>query len=1069
MVRIRPTVPSGHSVKRRSNARKIRSGHVHVQEIRLQQVLEGTKQYRVPLYQRTYSWTPKQLARLWSDIVDLSDARIEDAHAKHFTGSLVLSTGGIGPGGAEFLVVDGQQRLTTLSVLIAAIRDHIEKADPDSPEKVARLHETYLSDRFKRGDDRLKLLPTQADRDAFRGIVDRTVGDNLRSGVIDAYRFFRARLIEADDPDDPHDIDRIASAVLDGLVFVAITANHDDNVYRIFESLNNTGMKLTQGDLLRNYIFMRLGHRGEEVYTSVWLPMQTLLSSADLEALFWMDMTWSHPEAKQGDIYALQEARMSRLPEAEIEPEVRRYARLAHLLSQMRDPSRAAEPSVRESLNRLNAWGSAAADPLILRILHEAEEGASNDEVVRALAILESYLVRRLLINAPPSALSRILLRAADELQPDDLSASLHRYLSKGRKFYATDRQIAEAVLSRPFYYAGRPTQRKTLLAWLEKLEAGKEPASLEKATIEHVMPQTLTAAWHDSLSSDLGEFASVEDLHEAYIHTLANLTLSGYNSELSNSPFETKRMLLAESNIALNRPIAENSRWGREQIVQRGTKLAAAVAGHWVAPLPDTDTIESGIAWKVAAAAVEAIPPGRWTTYGNVATVTGTHPVPLGVYLGKSEVPNAWRVLQAAGTVSPGFHWNPGSQHDGRDPHDVLREEGLVFDADGKADAAQRLSTRDLAGLVGIVLEGDEDDSGGTDESEQSESAYLAQLASRFAPSTIHGVIELLRAWRTMGGYVTFGTATDVGAFLHVREPGTSTHIWPVVIYSSGSVEVVFQWLANRAPFDDRELRDEFRRRLNFARDVDLSDAKLESRPSFSIEVIADIAERAKVTDALEWFMGVVGEFDRVAQSGAFASNITFTIDGGIQELSREGVMAALHGHAPSRVVTYWVDIEGTRWPVKQAFSLALDIESTRFNSSEARRHFRALGFAVGTDAQDRDADTPPELWSVDDLRRFAAGESATSVTIGKVMDALAARPNSWASTTELEMLTGVERKKLKGAFSSLTRQLNAHFDEQGWMLSFAWGPHLGRDYTAEGHYRLTPAQAERWLSARG
>ena len=378
---------------------------MHVQEIRLQQVLEGIKQYRVPLYQRTYSWTPKQLTRLWADVLDLTDARVADGQATHFTGSLVLSTGDIGPGGAEFLVVDGQQRLTTLSVLIAAIRDHFAKNEPDAPEKVARLHETYLSDRFKRGDERLKLLPTQADRDAFRAIIDHAVVDDLHSGVIDAYRFFRARLVEVDDPDDSHDIDRIASAVLEGLVFVAITAGHDDNVYRIFESLTNTGMKLTQGDLLRNYIFMRLGHRGEEVYTSIWLPMQNTLSSSDLEALFWMDLTWSNPEAKQGDIYALQETRMSRLTDAEIEPEVRRYARLAQLLAQVRDPSRATNPLVRQRLERLSEWRSTAADPLVLRILYEADAGASNDEAARALDILESYLVRRLIINAPPNAL----------------------------------------------------------------------------------------------------------------------------------------------------------------------------------------------------------------------------------------------------------------------------------------------------------------------------------------------------------------------------------------------------------------------------------------------------------------------------------------------------------------------------------------------------------------------------------------------------------------------------------------------------------------------------------------
>ena len=926
---------------------------MHVQEIRLQQVLEGAKQYRVPLYQRTYSWSAKQLHRLWSDVVELSDAREKDPRASHFTGSLVLSTGGIGPGGSEFLVVDGQQRLTTLSVLIAAIRDHMAKTEPDAPHKVARLHETYLSDRFKSGDDRLKLLPTQADRTAFRAIVDNAILDGMHSGVIDAYRFFRTRLVEADDPDDPHDIDRIASAVLDGLVFVAITAGHEDNVYRIFESLNNTGMKLTQGDLLRNYIFMRLGSRGEDVYTAVWLPMQTLLSSADLEALFWMDITWSMPEAKQGDIYALQEARLSRLTDEQVEAEVRRYAQLAGVVAQIRDPERCNDPELRERLTRLNEWGSTAADPLLLRVLSLQESGLpAEGEAAKALAVLESYFVRRLLINAPSGALSRILLRAAGELDATDLSSSLHRYLSTGRKFYATDRQVADAVITKPFYYSGRPTQRKTLLAWLERIEAGKEPASLSAATIEHVMPQTLTDAWRDSLSLDLGEFATVDDLHEAYLHTLANLTLTGYNSELSNAPFTSKRALLAESNIALNKPIAAEESWGRQQILGRGAALAERVRTTWVAPLAETDVVESGVAWKLATEVIESIPEGRWTTYGNVATVAGTHPVPLGVFLGKNSVSNAWRVLQAAGTISPGFRWTPGSPNEGRDPKDVLIEEGIEFSADGRADADSKLEVADLAGLLGVEI--DASSAGGeVDDSDGRESAYLAQMAGRFTPATIHGVIEALRAWRDLGGYVTFGTSTDIGAFLHVREPGSASHVWPLVIYSYGSVEVVFQWLASRPPFDDVRMRNEFRRRLNQARGVAIDDSKLKVRPTFSVDVLADVNDRQRVVDALEWFMEVMGEHDRRLRTDTPGEHgmIHFTLDGEDRRLSREMVIERLQRRTPGNVLTYWVDVDGVRWPVKQAFAIALSIDPKQFQSWDARRRLEALGFEIGRD----------------------------------------------------------------------------------------------------------------------
>lgn len=926
---------------------------MHVQEIHLQQLLEGAKQYRVPLYQRTYSWSPKQLNRLWTDVLDLTDARQDDPQATHFTGSLVLSTGEIGPGGSEFLVVDGQQRLTTLSVLIAAIRDHVERTETKSEQTVARLHETYLSDRFKQGDARLKLLPTQADRDAFRAIIDRAIPDSMQSGVLDAYRYFRTKLVEVDDVDDPHDIARITSAVLDGLVFVSITANHDDNVYRIFESLNNTGMKLTQGDLLRNYIFMRLGNRSEETYTSVWFPMQNLLSAADLEALFWMDMTWEHPESKQGDIYALQEARLSKLPDDAIAPEVRRYARLAELLATIREPSRDINPAIAERLSRLKEWGSVAGDPLLLRILDLRDRNDSDDlEVERALEVLESYLVRRLVVNAPTSALSRILLRAADEIDPMHLASSLHRYLSNGRKFFATDRQVADAVVTKPFYYSGRPTQRKTFLSWLEQLAAGKEPASLVSATIEHVMPQSLTPAWRDALSHDLGEFATVEDLHESYVHTLANLTLTGYNSELSNSPFAKKRTLLRESNIALNSSIAGNEMWGREQILARGADIVRTITQTWTAPLNDAEDIESGISWNLAKEVISSIPAGRWTTYGHVATVAGTHPVPLGVFLGNNPVPNAWRVLQAAGTVSPGFRWDPTSPHSGRDPHEVLRAEGIIFDGNEKASPRQKLEVRDLGQLVGLQISSDLDVESTSEESDAQESAYIEQLASRFTPATIHGVIEVLEFWRGLGGHVAFGTSSDIGAFLHLREPGT--HIWPFVIYSYGSVEVVFQWLANRAPFDDFALRDEFRTRLNRARGVEIAESGLQRRPSFSVDVLADATRRQGIFEALEWFAEVVGEFDRQAQLDAPAERdgrINFTLGGQQHSLTPELVRQRLIDATPARIDKYWVEVNGHRWPVKQALSLSLAVEQSSFQSWTARRHLDALGFTIGTE----------------------------------------------------------------------------------------------------------------------
>src|SRR5690554_3374976 len=223
-----------------------------VQETALRTILDGTKQYRVPLYQRPYSWEKSQVQRLWDDIERLAMERSTSTAAGHFMGSLVLSVGRTGPAGTEFLVVDGQQRLTTLTILLCALRDYVEKNEPDGQRRRTMLHESYLVNRFSEGDGHLKVLPTQADRDAYRAVLDGRTPEDTKSNIAIAYKFFSQKLRESDDPEDPHDVSRIEEAILEGLIFVSITARGDDNVYRIFESLNNTGKPLTLGDLIRN-------------------------------------------------------------------------------------------------------------------------------------------------------------------------------------------------------------------------------------------------------------------------------------------------------------------------------------------------------------------------------------------------------------------------------------------------------------------------------------------------------------------------------------------------------------------------------------------------------------------------------------------------------------------------------------------------------------------------------------------------------------------------------------------------------------------------------------------------
>src|SRR5690242_5160836 len=262
----------------------------------------------------------------------------------HFMGSVVITPSPTlqAAGVNRWLLVDGQQRLTTLMLALAAIRDH-GGSDAD------RIHRQYLVNEFRQGDDHLRLLPTQADRDAYRAIILGTPGTTAMGAVAEAYQFFRTVLTAVDDPDDDQDIARIEQTVRAGLSIVEITAERSDNVYRIFESLNNTGLQLSQADLLRNYLFMRLPTRGEDVYRDVWLPMQNRLPGGDLELLVWLDLvTRGDDRVKQTEIYRAQQERLEQLPrtEAAIEAEIGELARRSRHLERILNPATEPDPQL---------------------------------------------------------------------------------------------------------------------------------------------------------------------------------------------------------------------------------------------------------------------------------------------------------------------------------------------------------------------------------------------------------------------------------------------------------------------------------------------------------------------------------------------------------------------------------------------------------------------------------------------------------------------------------------------------------------------------------------------------
>ena len=677
---------------------------VAAREVSVQKLVEGTSQYLVPLYQRPYQWGPDNFKVLWNDVLQLVEDRVDDPLATHFMGSVVLAPvpDNIAGSVTRYLVVDGQQRLTTVTLLLAAIRDHLHDNDPTAQRVFDRIHNQLLTNQYEDDPYRLKLLPTQADRHSYDAVIDASPTAGGDDAVGAAYRFFRARLADPSDPDEPLTATQIYDAVTGGLSVVSISTDPRDNVHRIFQSLNNTGLQLTQGDLLRNYLFMRMPTGGDEVHRKFWRPLEKALDSNDqIETLFWLDLVHRRPIAKKTQTFAGQQARIDRLTSEEaVVAEVERIARLGNLYRLMLHPDEETDPAVRERLTRLAEWDSTTPAPLVLHLLVLRDRGeATSEQVAQALLYTESLLVRRFLVGRATQGLNRLFPAAVQELDASlPVDEALHRYLSEGRKHYATDDQLTDAIASSPLFVTGRASHRKIMLTWIERLFGSKEIVDNDKLSIEHVMPQTLSPAWREQLSAVHGA-DNVDEIHDRLVHTLGNLTLTGYNENMGNREFDYKRDILRASSIRMNQQIASDTTWGPKQIEQRSRDLAARIITAWPGPVATGPASpEDNPLWHSLNQMLALLPAGRWTTYGDLAKAIGTAAQAVGNRIATSPGPNGHRVLNAQGQISEGFRWFEPERTD--DPRKVLEQEGLRFTASGKADPTQRLSTEDLEQL---------------------------------------------------------------------------------------------------------------------------------------------------------------------------------------------------------------------------------------------------------------------------------------------------------------------------------------------------------------------------------
>ncbi|MFC6881464.1 MULTISPECIES: GmrSD restriction endonuclease domain-containing protein [Actinomadura] len=830
------------------------------EETTLRKLIGGEQQFVVPLYQRTYSWGFGQLDTLWTDVENQARALAADLPSSHFLGSTVLAPGPeLSPSISQWVVVDGQQRLTTLMIALCALRDHMAAEDPMHVERINELH---LINKFKQGSMRYRLLPTQVDRAAMIACIDGNHDGPISGAIGDAYKFFRSKLVDFDDPADPHKVGRIEEVILDRLALVQIVVEKGDNAFRIFESLNNTGLPLSPVDLIRNYVFMCLPTRGEEVYHKYWFPFQERLrrehGTKALETLMYQVLVLNRgEEATYADTYLGHQEMLREATgdEAAVEAYVAELARRARHLELVLDPAKEQHTSTRKHLAFLNEWRATTAYPAIMRLLELREDGAASDEeVASALSYIESFLVRRMITGVTTKNLNRIFQRLPGRLSGDSVAETVRAELSPVRQYWPTDEELRDAIRTNAFYWRGQAGQRKLVLRRLAETFNGGEPVLLtsKKITIEHVMPQHLTDAWRAEVSVDGEDPART---HRELVHTLGNLTLTAYNSELGDMPYEEKRTRLGQTGIAMTHAIVQQERWSRAEILARADDLADRAIALWPGPDEQARGATPRRDWTLLHDAVAAIPFGTWTTYAELAEVAGSAPMPVAVHLSTTPLPTSHRVLPSDGTA-PKEDSRSGDE-DALSTREILAGEGVHFDENGQAAPNQRITAVELAELLQLPdgMESPPSQTYDVDPSTLTEHQhrFYRQLGERGGPDVARAVSEVIDWWTEHVGTFWYGSSATGRCTPYIH--ASSTDYWLLHLYPEVT-EIPFTSLKLRAPFDDPEKREELRSRLNDAPGVEIPESKLDLRPNFPNSLLTDDGALDILISTLDWFV---------------------------------------------------------------------------------------------------------------------------------------------------------------------------------------------------------------------
>ena len=545
------------------------------------EILNGNKQFLIPVYQRYYSWDIEQCRRLWNDIVDMQKRN----KAGHFVGSIVnIAEQAMPTGVQKYMIIDGQQRMTTLTLLLLALRDYAIQHPEDTTINSRRIDNMLLKNEYEVGDERYKLLLTETDRDILIRLVEsKPIPDGTKSRLIDNYKFFSGKIADRDlQPAEIYES-------IGKLQIVNITLDRTmDDAQAIFESLNSTGKELSESDLIRNYVLMGLEPSEQTyVYEHLWRPMEQLFVYETQDSV--MDSFFRHYLTmkltripKQGRVY--EEFKLYHLncefgTIRELCQDLLNYAKFYTDIV-FKQSNNAELKRLYEDIVDLRMEVSY---PFLLKVHNDCAEGTiTEDNLKEILRLCISYVLRRSICDIPTNSMNKTFATLRNSIRPDDYMNSVKAFfvLQDTYKEFPDNDKFMAAFMSRDIYTM---RARNYILSRLENF-GNKAPIIIENYTIEHIMPQntSLSPEWQH----DLG--VNWKEIQKTYIHTIGNLTLTAYNSEMSDRPFMDKMNMpggFKESALRLNAYLVKLTEWNEDHIKERAQQLAAKAVQIWPYP----------------------------------------------------------------------------------------------------------------------------------------------------------------------------------------------------------------------------------------------------------------------------------------------------------------------------------------------------------------------------------------------------------------------------------------------------------------------------------------------------